>query len=272
MAMDVHVHCTGGQNGDEILKAMDDVGLERIVLLGAPPHEGWEDEYWPGRGHEAAIDDLARTVAPDPRRLIGFAWIEPTLPDAPEMVDHALGEKDLRGVKMIPAKWYPDDERAQACYARLNAHEMPLLVHSGILWSWGSTSKYCRPADFEIMMDYPKVRFALAHMGWPWTDEAIAVADKLRNMQAHREQECTCYLDITTGAPRVWKVDALRKALACVGDGFLIYGSDSSLPKSSDYSAVRLREDREMLQEAGASEESIERVMRTNALRWLGEE
>jgi predicted TIM-barrel fold metal-dependent hydrolase len=270
MAIDVHVHCTGNQDADEILKAMDELGLERIVLLGAPPHAGWEEEYGEALGHKAAIDDVAGTVARYPDRLIGFAWIEPTLSDAPEMVDYALGEKGLRGVKMIPEQWYPDDERAQACYARVNAQEKPMLLHSGIIWTWGNTSKYCRPAEFEIMMEYPQVRFALAHMGWPWTDEAIAVADKLKNLQADRKQECTCYLDITTGAPRMWKVDALRKALGYFGDRYVIYGSDSSLPSGKDYSAVRLREDREMLREAGASEESIDRVMRTNALRWLG--
>ncbi len=269
MAIDVHVHCSGGEDGKEILKAMDEVGLERVVLLSAPPHESW-DETADGPGHRKAIDDVAGLVAADRKRLIAFAWIEPTLPEAPEMVDYALGEKGLHGIKMIPARWYPDDERAQACYRRVEAHERPMLFHAGILWSWGSTSKYCRPAEFEIMMEYPKIRFALAHMGWPWTDEAIAVADKLKNMQPRREQECTCYLDITTGAPRVWKVDALRKALAYFGDRHLIYGSDSRLPAGKDYAGIRLREDQEMLQEAGASEEAIDRIMRTNALRWLG--
>jgi predicted TIM-barrel fold metal-dependent hydrolase len=269
MAIDVHIHCTGGEDGDEILRAMDEVGLERSVLFSPAPHASW-DETEEGPGHQRAIDDIARIAAADLQRLIGFAWIEPTLPDAPEMVDYALGEKGLAGVKMIPDRWYPDDERAQVCYAKVGTYGRPMLFHSGILWSWGSTSKYCRPAGFEIMMDYPQTRFALAHMGWPWTDEAIAVADKLKNMQPRRDQECTCYLDITTGAPRAWKVDALRKVLGYFGDRYLVYGSDSHLPGGKDYAAVRLREDQEMLQEAGASEETIDRVMRTNALRWLG--
>jgi predicted TIM-barrel fold metal-dependent hydrolase len=270
MAIDVHVHAKGGEDGRRILKAMDELGLERIVLMSPPPHWSLASEREEVRGHRAVIDEIAGIIAPDPARMIGFGWIEPTLPDAQDMVDYALGDKGLAGIKMIPHHWYPDDERAQACYRKVESHGKPMLFHSGILWSWGNTSKYCRPAEFEIMMEYPGIRFAVAHMGWPWTDECIAMADKLRSIQPHRGQEPTCYVDITTGAPRVWKVDALRKALACLGDKHLVYGSDSGLPEGADYARQRLREDEEMLREAGASDETVARVLGRNALRWLG--
>ena len=34
------------------------------------------------------------------------------------------------------------------------------------------------------------------------------------------------YADITSGAPRIWKVDAMRKGLAYMGDTQFVYGSD----------------------------------------------
>jgi len=36
MVIDVHVHCKGGEDGNKVLKAMDAVGLERIVLMSRP--------------------------------------------------------------------------------------------------------------------------------------------------------------------------------------------------------------------------------------------
>jgi len=36
MAIGVHVHCKGGEDGNKVLKAMDAVGLERIVLMSRP--------------------------------------------------------------------------------------------------------------------------------------------------------------------------------------------------------------------------------------------
>jgi predicted TIM-barrel fold metal-dependent hydrolase len=266
MAIDVHIHLRGTEKGDEILKSMDDVGLDRAVLFAPPPHRtDWGGDA-PGT-HQQSIDWIAETVAPDPDRLIGFAWIEPTLGDALEGVDYALGEKALKGVKMIPNKWFPADERAQACYARTEGYDKPMLFHTGILWGTSDTSQYCRPAFFEIMLHYPGIRFAMAHISWPWTDECLAVNGKFRSNQ---KGEWTSYVDITSGAPRIWKVDALRKALAYLGDTHIVYGSDSNLPGGAEYAARRLREDEEMLREAGASDETVERVLHSNALRWLG--
>ncbi len=268
MAIDVHVHGRGGENGDEILKAMDEVGLERVVLFAVPPHRAMREGGTPPEdAHRQSIDDIARIVAPDPDRIIGFTWIEPPLPDALEGIDYALDEKGLKGVKMIPNHWYPADERAQACYKMIEEYGKPMLFHTGILWGRSDTSQYCRPAYFEIMLHYPGIRFAMAHMSWPWTDECMAVNGKFKENQ---EGEWTSYVDITSGAPRIWKVEALRKALSYLGDEHILYGSDCGLPGGADYARVRLREDEEMLREAGASDATVERVLSTNALRWLG--
>ena len=268
MAIDVHVHTDGGEDGGKILKAMDAVELERVVLFGFPPHRGERPRKKPTKdAHRQSIDEIARVVSVDPERLLGFAWIEPTLPDALEGIDYAFGEKNLRGVKMIPNKWYPADERAQACYKKIEGYGKPMLFHTGILWGRSDTSQYCRPAFFEIMLHYPGIRFAMAHMSWPWTDECLAVNGKFKENQ---EGEWTSYVDITSGAPRIWKVEALRKALCYLGDSHIIYGSDCHLPKGADHAKRRLREDEEMLREAGASDETVARVLSTNALRWLG--
>jgi predicted TIM-barrel fold metal-dependent hydrolase len=272
MAIDVHVHTRGGEQGGKILKAMDEAGLERLVLFAVPPHRGRpEGESPPKDAHKRSIDDMVRMVAPDPERLVGFAWIEPTLPDAEEAIDYAFGEKNLRGVKMIPNHWYAADERAQACYQKIEQYGKPMLFHTGILWGQSDTSQYCRPAYFEIMLRYPGIRFAMAHMSWPWTDECFAVCGKFRAAVRRDEgREWTSFVDITTGAPRIWKVDALRKAFAYLGDEQIVYGSDCFQAENADDLRRHLAEDRSILRDAGASPETMERVLSTNALRWLG--
>ena len=268
MAIDVHVHTRGDEDGSKVLKALDYAGLERVVLFAVPPHRHLKPgEQPPKDAHKQSIDEAVKLVAPDPDRLIGFAWIEPTLPDALEAVDYALGEKGLRGVKMIPDHWYPADERAQACYKKIEEHGKPMLFHTGILWGRSDTSQYCRPAFFEIMLHYPGIRFAMAHISWPWTDECLAVNGKFRYNQ---EGEWTSYVDITTGAPRIWKVDALQKALSYLGDEHIVYGSDCSRPEDGEDLKRHLDADKSILRDAGASPEAVERILSKNALRWLG--
>jgi predicted TIM-barrel fold metal-dependent hydrolase len=270
MAVDVHVHTRGTETGSKILKALDAVGLDRIVLFSPPPHRDQGGGKTAKAPHKKVLDQVAKMVKPDPDRLIGFAWIEPSLPDAQEAVDYAFGEKDLRGVKMIPHHWYPADERAQACYRKIEKYRKPMLFHTGILWGTSDTSQYCRPAFFEIMLHYPKIRFAMAHMSWPWTDECFAVCGKFRAAGGYRPEKWRSYVDMTSGAPRIWKVDAVRKALSYLGDRQLMYGSDCSQPESPDALRHNLDEDRSILREVGASPETVERLLSTNALRWLG--
>jgi predicted TIM-barrel fold metal-dependent hydrolase len=272
MAIDVHVHTRGPEDGEKILKALDYAGLERVVLFGVPPHRNVpEGEKPPADAHKQSVDNLVKMCAPDPERLIGFAWIEPTLPDAVEGVEYAFGEHNLWGVKMIPNHWFPADERAQACYAKMEEFEKPLLVHTGILWGLSDTSQHCRPAFFEILLEYPKIRFAMAHMSWPWTDECFAVCGKFRAAAGRDESRTwTSFVDITTGAPRIWKVDALRKALSYLGNDQIIYGSDCFEAENGENLKRHLDEDRSILEEAGATPEVMERILTTNALRWLG--
>jgi uncharacterized protein len=275
--IDAHVHIKGGEKGEDILRALDAVGLERIVLISTAPH--YELGYpllratpTPERdAHGPVIDELARIVAADPERLVGFAWIEPTLEDAVPAVDYALGEKGLWGIKMIPTHWYPRDERAQACYARIETHRRPLLFHSGIMFGQNLTSEYCRPVFFEIMLHYPGVRFALSHIGWPWTDECFAVCGKFRAATEYDPtREWTSYVDLTSGAPRLWKVDALRKGLAYLGDGQMFYGSDSFYPENPEALRQHLTAERQMLREAGVGPEAAARLLGANAEKWLG--
>jgi len=268
MAIDVHVHTRGTESSSKILKALDKAGLERIVLFAVPPHRAGKDRK--AVPHKRVLDQIAKLVKPDPDRLIGFAWIEPTLPDAVEAVDYALGEKGLRGVKMIPNHWFPADERAQACYQKINEYGKPMLFHTGILWGTSDTSQHCRPAFFEIMLHYPNIRFAMGHMSWPWTDECFAVCGKFRAAGGYKPENWRSFADTTSGAPRVWKVDAFRKALAYLGDRQLVYGSDCVSGENPEDLRHSLSEERSMLREAGASEETIERVLSTNTLRWLG--
>ena len=78
MAIDVHIHTRGGEDGSKILKAMDAVGLERVVLFSpfysfalggvsrGPLPRGkigdMGDRVSPD-AHKRATDDLSRMVA-----------------------------------------------------------------------------------------------------------------------------------------------------------------------------------------------------------------
>ncbi|MBM3211434.1 hypothetical protein FJZ33_04385 [Candidatus Poribacteria bacterium] len=255
MIIDVHIHSRGTETAAEILKAMDKAGVDRIFLFG--PYPGLDEDK-----QRESDDYVAKIASEAGDRIIPFAFIEPRLKSAPQEVERAVTKAGVKAVKMIPMQWYPGGPEARAVYEKINELEVPMLFHSGILWGTKDDSQYCRPVYYEALLDYPKIKFAMAHISWPWCDELLAVCGKFR--AARRNQ---IFIDITSGAPRFWKVDALRKALIYLGDDTIVFGSDSSAT-GADYMRRRIDEDMSMLrEEVGVTKDTIEKIFGTNAMK-----
>jgi len=262
MLCDAHVHSRGTEQGEKVLMAMDAAGIDKICLFA--PYGGESAEK-----QRESTDFVAKLAGADPERIFGFAWIEPRLPDAADEVERAVADRRLRGVKMIPHHWYPYEERVFPVYERVQAVGVPMIFHSGILWGFGDSSRFCRPVFYEALLHFPKIKFALAHIGWPWTDECLATAGRFRAAVRDGEaEEWQMFVDITPGTPEIYRAEALRKALAYVGDERLIYGSDSLRPEDpASYEQV-LEMDRRIFGEVlGLSKESQERIMGTNVMK-----
>lgn len=255
MVIDAHVHSRWRENAADILKAMDKAGIDKIFLFG--PYPGLNEDK------QRESDEFVVKIASEAKdRIIPFAFIEPRLKSAPEEIDRAVNEVGIKAVKMIPIQWYPGGPEARAVYEKVQELGVPILFHSGILWGTKDDSQYCRPVYYEALLDYPKIKFAMAHISWPWCDELLAVCGKFR--AARRDQ---IYVDITSGAPRLWKVDALRKILVYLGDDTTMFGSDADAI-GSDSMRQRLEEDMSMLrEEVGVTEGTIEKIFSINAMK-----
>ncbi|MCK4282776.1 MAG: amidohydrolase family protein [Candidatus Brocadiae bacterium] len=241
MYSDCHIHCRPDADGDEVLKAMDAREMGKAVLI-APQMTGSNEEAM------ESIDIIARICAPDPERLIGFAWIEPTLSGAVEHVECAINEKGLKGIKMIPDHWYPYEERFFPVYEKIEELRKPILFHSGILFGNLDSSRFCRPVFYEVMIHFPRIKFALAHISWPWTDECIAVAGRMRAAaQRGAVPQMQMYIDTTRGTPDFYRADALDKALKYIGAERLVYGSDDRVPGALTASGRGIEADREIV-------------------------
>jgi predicted TIM-barrel fold metal-dependent hydrolase len=264
VAVDVHIHSNGAEDGNKVLKAMDQAGLEKIILFS--PYPGMDVQK-----QRQSVDQVLSISRADPLRIVAFAWIEPRLSGSGDQIRRAT-EEGIRGVKMIPMEWYPGGPEARAVYEVVQDLRIPLLMHSGILWGFNTdNSQYCRPVYYEALLDYPKIKFALAHMSWPWTDECLAVCGKFRAAQQQEpERIMQIFVDITSGAPRAWKVDVMRKALIFLGDDIFMYGSDCSNAEDPQLLVRKLQEDLSILQtEVGVTQETQDKIFSGNALRFL---
>ncbi len=225
MIIDAHLHCTGRERRDDVLRTLDDAGIDVGVLLAPFLSDGYAlDDPASLRSANA---HLARLVHGQADRLTGFAVVNPKAPGAVDDLRRAI-DHGLAGVKMVPSGWYPYDDAVQPVFALASELELPVLFHSGIFID-GRSGRFCRPSFFEALRDHPGARVTLAHLGWPWTDEAIAVGliDRIHGVP---DAQAGFRFDLSFGPPPIYRLEVLRKALDVLGPGLLQFGSDCFLP------------------------------------------
>ncbi|KQU65967.1 MULTISPECIES: amidohydrolase family protein [unclassified Rhizobacter] len=266
MLIDAHLHCTGRETTSDVLRSLDDARIDVGVLLAPFLGDGYSlDDAASLRRANAHLSQLVRRHA---GRLVGFAVVDPRSPDAAQDLRHAVETLGLRGVKMVPTGWYPYDAQVQPVFAVAAELQLPVLFHSGIFID-GRSGRFCRPAFFEVMRDHPGTRVALAHLGWPWTDEAIAVGliDRIHGVPPERAQ---FRFDISFGPPPPYRREVLQRALEVLGAGALQFGSDCFLPCPGHEIATRRGWVQDLLDELGVDPVARAQIWSGTAAAWLG--
>jgi len=266
MRIDAHLHCTGRETQREVLRSLDEAGIDIGVLLAPFLDNGYSlDDSDSLRRANAHLAGLVRGAAD---RLYGFAVVDPRDPRAPADLRHAIESLGLRGVKMVPTGWYPYDDAVRPVFDVASELKLPVLFHSGIFID-GRSGRFCRPAFFEVMRDHPGTRVALAHLGWPWTDEAIAVGliDRIHGVPV---DESRFRFDISFGPPPPYRLEVLSRALEVLGAGLLQFGSDCFLPCSGAHIAERAGWVTSLMDEMQLDVASRERIWSGTAAAWLG--
>ena len=255
---DCHCHLDGTEKADDVFAWLKAVGVDRVCVLSrCPNREGAKATDY--------VEHAARLAQGGRGKIIPFAWLDPTWSGSIKLLHHAVEKLGIRGVKIIPDGWYPWDKRCLQLYKHVEQLNVPILFHSGILWSWGDTSRFCRPAEYEVLMEFTGIRFALAHISWPWTDECLAVAGKINHMRGSRGlARPQCYVDTTPGAPDPWRKPALQKMLGYISEDAILFGTDGTPLRAIAYTKGNVERDKRYYQELKVSRRTQEKILSQN--------
>ena len=178
-------------------RTLDDADVDVGVLLAPFLSDGYSLED--AESLNSANRHLSALIRGRADRLVGLGVINPLHAHAVAQTIYALDDLGLNGLKMVPSKWVPSDPCAQAVFAVAAQRHRPILFHSGIFID-GRSGRYCRPVEFEAVREQPGLRVTLAHLGWPWCDEANAVGliDRINGVPADASQ---FRFDISFGSP-----------------------------------------------------------------------
>jgi predicted TIM-barrel fold metal-dependent hydrolase len=178
---------------------------------------GFKSQYLNAEIPNTYIADYCRE---HPDKMIGFAGIDPTLPDAVDEVKHVSKELKLSGLTICPAAqdFHPSDTRAMEVYEAAAVLGLPIIFYPGTHLSPRTKMEYARPYLLDdVARTFPKLKIVVAHFGYPWVDEAITLLGKHANV----------YSDVSSLLRRPWVAyDALVRAYQFGVLEKLLFGSD----------------------------------------------
>lgn len=163
---------------EDTVSDMDAAGVSKSVIVAIDAETVWD--------YRLSNELVARAVSENPDRLIGFASVDPHKGViARKELKRAVEEDDMKGLKLLPhlIELRANDRLMYPLYEVAQELTIPVLYHMGTQFHTGTKLKYCRPLDVdEVAVDFPDLRLIIAHFGWPWYEEALAVVHRNLNV------------------------------------------------------------------------------------------
>jgi predicted TIM-barrel fold metal-dependent hydrolase len=138
-------------------------------------------------GVQIPDDFVAKYVAQDPERLIGFMSLDPTQDGWQEEMRNGREVLKMRGIKLLPmyAGFRPDEPRLDPLWEYAVKHELPVLLHTGTTFISSAPLECTLPRHLDpVAIRFPKLRLILAHLGHPYEGECVVVIRKHANVYA----------------------------------------------------------------------------------------
>lgn len=156
--------------------AMDEAGVTRSLI------SAWEGP----KGSLISNDEVAAFVKQAPDRLVGVGSADITRPrEAVREVRRCVRELGFKAIRVLPWLWElpPTHARFYPVFNECCELGVPFCTqvgHTGPLMP----SEVGRPIPYidQVAIDFPDLVVVCGHIGYPWTEEMIAVATKHPNV------------------------------------------------------------------------------------------
>ncbi len=171
MIIDSHTHIRKGKgNIKDFFDGMDANGIDMAIVHPIVPSDD-----------EMGLSDnefVGKLVQQYPDRLMGYACVVPTEPDAPQQLRAAIEKWGLKGLKLHPPlqNFSMLDPRVGPVIEACIDLDLPILIHTGPIYSHAARMEYSSSAPIDdLAIRYPEAKFIIAH-GNPFGDDPVIVA------------------------------------------------------------------------------------------------
>ena len=175
--------------------------------------------WWGPSGPLISNDEVAAWVEASAGQLRGVGSVDLSSPMAGRAeARRCVEELGFVGLRALPWLWNlpPNDRRYYPLYVSCIELGVPFCLqvgHTGPL----RTSEFGRPIPYldDVALDFPELKIVAGHIGYPWTDEVIALATKYENV----------YIDTSAYTPKRYP-EALVRYMRGNGRKKVLFGTN----------------------------------------------
>ena len=235
------------------IEMMDEAGIERTFLIAAKIGRRGLPGSW-----ELDPRFVIDVVQKHPDRFSGLYGVNP--------YDGIKGMKELErlveeygfiGAHLYP-HWFemaPDHARYYPFYGKCAELDVPIQIQVGycrVYTPEQPLESVGRPGTIDVLaVHMPELKILAIHVGWPWTEEMISVADKHENV----------FIGTDRHPPSAWG-ESLTHYLNTWGKEKVIFGTD--------FPVVPYDRAMSELKELDIRPDALPKLMRDNALNLYG--
>jgi predicted TIM-barrel fold metal-dependent hydrolase len=172
--VDIHEHAQTMEDAERMLKAMDEVGIQRVCLQASSIYTFTLDSKWGFERFEENNDEIIRIKQRWPDRFCAFITIDPLDPNHLAYVKDAVA-RGADGVKLYighgaatgkgPFHVMPiDDGRLAPFWSWVDQVQLPVLMHVNLNKYWDET--------IALLERHPHLRLCIPHFGLHKNSEA----------------------------------------------------------------------------------------------------
>lgn len=231
----------------EFLAYMDRTRVDKVAVTAISSWSHFNQE-WSVR---TTPEEVYEACKADPDRILGLFGINPMARiQGVRDLERAVVDMGFKGAHIHPHGFDlpPDHAYYFPYYAKCAELGVPVII------SMGHTQDLLpnepgRPIHLDkIALYFPELNIVCAHTGWPWVEEAIALAAKHVNV----------FLGTSAYAPKYWKPEFLR-FINSWGQDKVLWGTD--------YPMIMHERSLQEVEKLELREVSKKKLLRENALR-----
>lgn len=233
------------------LAHLESLGVGRIVI---PTLLTWD--YWNQRPIEQTfVEEVVAAHEAAPDRIFGLYGVNPRLRmDGVRKLERLVKDHDFKGMHLHPHGFGVPPNHAWYFPYYAKCEELGVVVTV----SMGHTLDHmpndvARPMFLDdVALYFPNLTIVCGHTGWPWVEEAVALASKHRNV----------YIGTSGYAPKYWDQKLVDFVDSRRGRHKVLWGTD--------YPLVRHAECLEQIKDLDLKPETERALLNENTRRVYG--